>query len=237
MFGVVLRGVFSPDVLAGIGDCLNAGKDELPRTQLPEQYKLDLRGMCLDLAAPDLSDYLEHSAVFRRTLGGVPGAEELFARVVELLKIVAGTRELRLVHSADGRPYQSMTMRRIRPGGRLPPHWENEHVTRPSYSHLRTLFDGNMISVLCPVVTPDAGGDVVIYDAPWSSESPPRKPSPEQLAQLGRLLLPVRVGDLAVFDSGRFCHTVTTVEGSRERWTLGGFTGLSPDRRVAYYWS
>jgi hypothetical protein len=49
--------------------------------------------------------------------------------------------------------------------------------------------------------------------------------------------VPLSAGDLVVFDSGRFVHRVTAVEGARPRLTLGGFLTERLDGRGVGYWS
>jgi hypothetical protein len=45
------------------------------------------------------------------------------------------------------------------------------------------------------------------------------------------------VGDLALFEEGRYYHRVNEVRGSRSRWTMGGFLAPSRDAQTLHYWS
>ncbi len=236
IFGVVVRGVFEPALLARLAEDLIDGRDSLPRTKLPEQYRLEFRGMGLDIAGQNLNAYLDAAATFRRELASTPGASDVLAGIQRMVEGLSGGRDAR-VPACEGREYTPFTFRQILPGGRLPPHWENEHVPRPAYTHLRTLIDGSMISLLCPLAVPAAGGQVVAYDLQWPDDGKFVKPTPAELEQRhGAPILPPP-GDMVMFDSGRYYHEVTPVQGERSRWTIGLFAALSPDGRNVYYWS
>jgi len=236
IFGVLVRGVFDAAMLERLSEELIAGRDTLPRSKLPEKYRLEFRGMGLDIAGPKLDGYLEAAATFRRELPNTPGASEVLSGIERVVSGLTGGRTLG-VPACEGREYTPFTFRQILPGGCLPPHWENEHVPRPAYEHLRTLIDGNMISLLCPLAIPEAGGQVVAYDLRWPDDGRFAKPTAEELeSRHGAPILPPP-GDMVMFDSGRYYHEVTPVQGARARWTIGLFAALSRDGRSVYYWS
>ena len=51
------------------------------------------------------------------------------------------------------------------------------------------------------------------------------------------LVIYVYAGELLLFDGGRYFHKVSPVEGSRARWTIGGFVGFTRDHERVVYWS
>jgi hypothetical protein len=50
-------------------------------------------------------------------------------------------------------------------------------------------------------------------------------------------VIPLKAGDLVIFDSGRHVHRVTPVEGEVSRLTLGGFMTLSEGRDALAFWA
>lgn len=235
LFALVVRGVFDPVVLRALCERLERGEDALPRDGLPPAYGFTSRGMCLDMAVDRMPAYHEAARAFDREIGAVVPID-LEARIAQVLTGVSGGRPVGRVRTEAGDPYMALTFRRIAPGGRLPGHWENEHTARGSYQHLLRVIDGAMISVLMPLATPEGGGQVVAHPFPWTGKPHPQ-PTEAQLAAAPKVTLWPDVGDLVLFDSGRWWHEVVPVQGARPRWTMGGFTAFSPDQRSVWYWS
>jgi hypothetical protein len=100
------------------------------------------------------------------------------------------------------------------------------------------------ISTLLPLALPENGGELEVYDVCFGD------PLIDELdRRLGRdnahqglkdrhcLRLDVAVGDLALFEEGRYYHRVNEVRGARSRWTMGGFLAPARDARTLHYWS
>ncbi|HEY3493639.1 MAG TPA: 2OG-Fe(II) oxygenase [Polyangiaceae bacterium] len=146
-----------------------------------------------------------------------------------------------------GRHYALATIRRLEVGGGIDVHCENETLGFPAMSGLRAAIEPTtQLSYYVPLLTPEAGGELRVYRARHgegvgkSLERLDRK-HPDTLGAVeatGFATAETRAGDLLIFDSGRHFHRVTPVEGSRERWTMGGFLALSRERerRIVYYW-
>ena len=50
-------------------------------------------------------------------------------------------------------------------------------------------------------------------------------------------VVPIERGDLLLLNSGRFFHEVTTVEGARPRFTIGGFFAKRRGGEGVVYWA
>jgi hypothetical protein len=199
-------------------------------------------GLGLDLAAPDLRDYL----------AGVPrsaeaaeaaGLRPLWDAVDGALAALAGPRPLARVTAPDGRPYLDMGVRRLPPGGLIPPHSENEQTGRAPSWHVATLIDRVTLMSFFLVLRPaSSGGELVVHDMQHDDLDPGsmhkgRSRVGDRLAGRARWPLRPEAGDLLVFDGGRHIHEVASVGGQTDRWTAGGFLSVSRDGDRVLRWS
>jgi hypothetical protein len=129
-------------------------------------------------------------------------------------------------------------------GGRLPLHYENETLRSPVMQALRPLLDlSTLMSFYIPLAMPLSGGILRLFrvncldggDALIGRLGGDESALPYFEERGFSVVLP-RIGDLLVFDGGRWYHDVTPVVGG-SRWTLGGFLAMTRDHRDVYYWS
>lgn len=240
--GVIVEGFLPPERAAAIVAKLEAGASISPRRRFAREFEAYSIGPCLDQAEGGLGEYLDAAPGFARAADEL-FEEDIHARFEAVLRALAGGRDVVLPRGPDGRPYGRFTLRCLPPGGRIPPHCENEQIRRPPYEHLRGLIDDRaLISFYLTLAPAELGGELSIHalGAHELDRIATRARHSEPGGALeGRASTAVRplAGDLIVFDGGRFFHQVLPVRGSANRWTMGGFSALSPDGRAVLAWA
>jgi hapalindole-type alkaloid chlorinase len=242
--GVIVRGVLTPGNAAELVRRLERDGGSLP-TFRPPVFKGYVLGRPLVSASDGLSGYLDEADRFR---AGCTVIFQEFPRlqqcIHDALAALAGGRVVSVPRGADGRPYLAATIRVLIEGDRLPLHYENETLRSPVMAALRPLLDpSTLMSFYVPLATPRAGGLLRLFrthcldggDSLVDRLGGEERARPHFERQGFALVLP-RIGDLLVFDGGRWYHDVTPVEGGT-RWTLGGFLAVTRDRRAVHYWS
>lgn len=213
-------------------------------------------GPTLTGSAPDLGEYFERAAEFRRASELLFGGEhELEAQLVESLSALAGGRSVSAPLGPGGARYAPAGLRTILPGDKgLPIHCDSMYFSeRSEYWHLSKLVDlGEELPFILPLTMSDCGGDLLLCALEWSEvedrfrgisgrdQIPAllrrlREVFPDQDAYPSKLIRQ-EPGDLLLFDGSRVFHRVTPLTGARARCTFGGFFGLSRDRSKAYIW-
>ncbi len=225
---LLLRGVFSPDVMARVVARLErdgAGFDEL---RFGPEFHAYMLGMGLDFA-PSLERYLDGVAPWRRACVALfDGLGDFEAKMDQVFATLGGERTV-AVPELQGRACLPDSFRRLPPTGLIPPHAELEQTTRPPYAPFNPLIDGvTLMSYFVCLAPGDAGGELSLHDFTWAEID-------AALMHRGRTrvdqALPARArstfrpgpGDMIVFDGGRYVHQVLPVEGQVTRWTGGGF--------------
>lgn len=119
----------------------------------------------------------------------------------------------------------------------------DQHYRLPIYEGMPSTLDrSTALSWFVTLQRPESGGELILYGLWGSDPEPPMLPTrfmdTEALeADYLRAQVPLERGDLVIFDSGRFVHRVTPVNGPRPRLTLGGFMTFSHDRSALAFWS
>jgi hypothetical protein len=197
------------------------------------------------MADESLEDYFEAARQIGPGLdaafGDGPGYE---ARLREIIGALGGGRAVG-VPSVDGRACAPATVRVLDPGGTVTLHCGNETYSFPALRGLTKVIDpSGEISTLLPLALPEGGGELEVYDVcfgdPLIDELDGRlgrDNAHQGLADRQCLRLELAVGDLALFEEGRYYHRVNEVRGSRSRWTMGGFLAPSRDAATLHYWS
>src|SRR5262249_7449338 len=124
----------------------------------------------------------------------------------------------------------------------LPFHYENESFHAPALHDIAPRLDQTtLMSFYVPMAHAREGGELRLYqlDCFDGRESMVGRLGGNELARpafdrAGSTLLRPAVGDLLLFDGGRFYHEVTPVTG--ERWTMGGVFAFSADRSAVHFW-
>jgi hypothetical protein len=114
-------------------------------------------------------------------------------------------------------------------------------MLRPSYMHLSTLAQPHIQSFVLALSMPEAGGALEIYDSkaqPVGTEllSDDHQRNKPDINTLPKVSIRIPAGTMAIFDSGRYLHSVSPVEGTIKRWTLCSFMSLSREGDAMYCW-
>ncbi|MCA9617557.1 MAG: hypothetical protein KC731_00960 [Myxococcales bacterium] len=194
----------------------------------------------------DMGAYHARAAEFRaacETIFGIE-AQSLEAQVIRLLSALSGGREVFLPPSADGRGhYTPGTIRRLPTGCHIPVHCGNFFLESPGYAHLRQTVDVvDQLSYFLPMQTPEAGGELLVYTLAWGDPATPKLPGMDlfdsrAIEAWDHEAFAPAVGEMLVFDGGRYYHKVSHVKGARPRLTVGGFTGFTRDHQRVVFWS
>ena len=235
--------MYPADLLEAVVARLERHEPAFLQTWFPEKFHSWFFGRNLNLTDPRLAGYFDEAARFHAQL------EDLFApghgiagHVGELLARLDGGRPfVPAPGPAPGTQYMFTTLRAHAESGYLPAHFDNEQRLRPSYRHLRTLVELNMMSFVLVLAQPDAGGALEVFDACvepedarlLSDDSVQERPDVSLLESVSFRLPP---GTLIVLDSGRYLHRLTPVQGARKRWTACSFMARARARAATYCW-
>lgn len=245
--GLIVKNVFTESTIAAVLERHRRGTPELRRrtfddvgdgSELP--YVIS-RGLIT--SPPDLGDYFADAAHFRA------GCRELFAghqdfetRFTEILSRIGAGVPNAVPTGPEGQTYSPATIRVLPSGRQIGLHSGNDFLRRPECAHMRSLVDNvTQLSFFVPLELPTEGGELELYPVSWGDTDGERRVDGIPVALLvalgRRMVAPVRVGDLLVFDGGRIYHAVTPVGPGGRRVTIGGFLGYTTDHRSLYYWS
>ena len=199
-------------------------------------------GRILDMSDDVIDDYHRQAPLIAAAIDDAFGAG-LDGRLNRALGALAAPVPLAVPVNAQGEGYAKATVRRYPVGGLIPPHCELEQLRKPTYADLRTrISQTTLLSYLLVLRAPEAGGDLAVYDLSVDDPRVPEFYSDRRVMHSLRegfthRLVSLAAGDLLVFDGGRHFHQILPVEGSRPRWTLGGFLAPSRDGQTWYRWS
>lgn len=243
LFGVLIRGVFPAEQLA----CVVARLEQ--ETPIPvfqsDTFRGRTYGRVLRMADDRLDEYFDAAQRIGPGLelafGDGPGYE---TRLQEIVRALGGGRPV-TVPTVGSRTYAPATVRVIEPGGTIFLHCGNETHAFPALSELTRIIDpAGEISTLMPLALPESGGELEVYDVCFGDplideldRSLGRERAHVGLTDRPCLRLRPAVGDLALFEEGRRYHRVNEVQGTRSRWTMGGFLAPSRDAGTLHYWS
>ncbi len=242
--GVRVRGALDPATAGEIVARMEQGgaRSDWPCVSLGSQFTAFSYGLGLDMAEGGLERYLASVASFEAAnasvLSGL-GWRERAAEIIGSLSTIA----VETPRSPNGRPYLSMNLRRLPPGGRIPPHHEIEQLSRPQYTELAARLDARtVVSTLLILQPPTSGGELVVHDFGWHERSEDlmyrgRARLEPVLATRASVRFALEAGDLLVFDAGRFAHEIAPVGGERDRWTAGSFMARSSDGSRWFRWT
>ena len=243
--GAIVRGVFAPAHMTEVVSRLGAGLEGMPRAVAPT-FKGGLYGTPVVMGCEDLRTYLDDAGRFRSAIAPLfASCGGLEACIESTIGALAGGLPVELPCGDDGRAYVPATIRVLVDGDSLPIHYENGTTRYASMKRLLPQVDTETImSFYVPMALPAAGGVLEVFTTDCSGDGDriieelggPERALPI-LTERGCVEVLPGVGDMLLFDGGRHYHRVTEVQGSRARWTLGGFYAYAKDHRRILYWS
>jgi hypothetical protein len=256
--GMIIRNVYSPEQAAMVTSRLEREQHGLPVLPFRKSAHLAdpprLYGGTLNNCAPDLRQYCADGGEFRRRcrelFRDMPDFEE---RVTKIFGALAAGLPVEVPAGPElGQIYAPATIRVLPAGRGITPHADNSLYDKPQSWHLSTLTEPALLSFFLTLSRPQTGGELVVYALEWDDFRPGTDVATHLHVKSGETELIgdaagyVRtfpstsfkpgVGDLLVFDAGRYFHEVTPgIDGPR--WTIGGFVAPSRDNERLYYWS
>jgi hypothetical protein len=250
---VIVQGVFDEGTMGAIAERLEhdaGGFDVTPqmtREIRPEDLLNYGRGITPNgyELSTDLTNYLDAAARFRaRCRELFRGHPDFESRMIEVFSSLSGARPVSIAQHANGRSYTPATVRYLPPGRHIPLHVGDMFVTLDVYTDLRERIETrNQLSYFLPIARPEVGGKLVVYSleygdpaTPWSGDKRWADPAAVE-ARYEKIAVDPGVGDLLVFNGGRYYHYVDTVQGRGPRLTIGGFLAFTLDDRSVYFWA
>jgi hypothetical protein len=164
-----------------------------------------------------------------------PHVQKIFSHLFE-------SRPARTPRLDAHRHWAPYNFRSLDPGVQIYSHHDN-HYGLDIYQHLDSQYDRRvLLSWFVVLQAAESGGELIVYGLWGSDPNPPMLPTRFlDTNTLERDFLkhqvPLRAGDLVIFDSGRHVHRVTPVHGHQSRLTLGGFLTVDHERTKLAFWS
>jgi hypothetical protein len=254
--GLIIRDVYSPEQVAVIAGRLERGEPGLAADPFRKSAHLAdpprIYGRTLNNCAADLGQYCADGAEFRlrcrELFRDVPDFEE---RMTEIFGALTGLPVEVPAGPEPGQIYAPSTIRLLPRGHGITPHADNSLYDKPQAWHLSTLTEPALLSFFLTLSLPQSGGELVVYALEWGDFRPGSDTANRlhvargETTLIGDAAAHVRtfasmsfkpaVGDLLIFDAGRYFHEVTP--GDSARCTIGGFMAPSRDNQRLYYWS
>lgn len=235
--GLIFRGFMPAEIALSRADYLLENPDLMRNSFCPygRMYARTLVGV-----GHQLDRYFDDARVFKTECDRLFEPEDSFqSRLENLLIKISGDRQVSVPQGPSGQLYSPVTIRRVDPGGAIAPHCESLYfeAKNPEFHHLHQLAEeATQFSFFMPMTLPEAGGNLMLYDLDWE-ESDIQTSLTRLKSEKPSTQVRVGVGDLIIFDAGRIWHCISKVEGSKPRFTIGGFICFSPDDRTVYYFS
>jgi hapalindole-type alkaloid chlorinase len=247
--GLHIRGVFDAETMQSVASSLDdAGRyfsGDAAR-QFLAAATTETRGMIIlgDSISRKTAQYFDHAATFCDGCDRIFGATNWRERIHAMFTSVAGERPVAVARARDGRSYGTATIRLLEPGCDLLVHCGNYFYTWDSYAELQPLLDtSQQLSFFVVLRAPEAGGELAVFDADYTRDDYPRDEATGMWdgdaieRDFPATIVRPEVGDMILFDGGRYFHRIRTVEGQRSRLTLGGFLAFSVDHRRVLHWA
>ena len=250
---LIVRNVFDPELLGRVAKKLeNEGQDLMV---VPTVTKTEDRSERFNIGraitptmntpeGPSLDLYLEDARKFAVQLADLFEGVDPVAKFQEVLSPLAAGRPVATPTEADGRHYNPLTIRAVPPGKEINLHVGKFFFQLASYTPIVKKIDAEaQISFFVPIQVPDQGGRLTVY---FHKYGDPRGASFDVWTRANEDAITgtspaarfaPRVGDMLIFDGGRYYHTVDMVGGAKTRWTIGGFLALDRAQEKLLMWS
>lgn len=230
--GFWVKQVFSPTEMQQVKEKLTE-KQETFGDLLSNQGYGKLLGAILPTSG--IRKYSQDAAKLRNVLKEIfnPDYEATIERVFQQL---SGGRKVSLANYQN-QYYSSALVRFTYPNtGGIKLHKGNEFIGLDGFKELHEIVKlKDCLSYFLVISPPESGGELVLYDD-LPDELTVDKEELDLENCLQRRYNP-SAGDLIVFHGACIWHAVSEVKGSKVRYSIGGFVGLSHDEQTVYYWA
>ncbi len=229
--GVLVEGAFEPTLAARIVERLRRDPGDSGPVVTPP-FPGWTYGAVLVVSPPDLADYRRRGEALLAVLAA--DGLSLPAQFAAMLATLGGDRPVLTPPEAS----TPLTVRVFEAGDGVGIH--SERSDWPSMAGLRRrIVSGTQLSCYTPLCQ-TAGGQLHLYHRPPTGAEPdiggmPTGQAAELLSGFGLTVIRPAVGDLLIFDGGRYNHRVLPARHG-QRWTAGAFLAPGSDGR-RYAWS
>lgn len=225
---IQIDGVYARDYLGGLVGRLQAARAEIVESDFPAPFRSGFYGINLNLCPPDLDEYFSLSQSFNTQMENLFGKTQ--APQHYLAKIFSHLDQQRpyIAPAKNQTDYMFATLRWHDEQGYIPAHCDNEFMLRPGYVQLATECDPHIISYVAMLQAAESGGETEIFNyvqQPVSHTlmSDDQNKDKPDINLLESVKLAIPAGSVLLFDSGRYLHRVTLVQGKTMRWTACSF--------------
>lgn len=232
--GIIVRDVYDAATCAGLCARLEEGRHGLVRTSFPAPFHAFFLGMNLNLTPPDLTAYFQAAPIFRERLAGLfAGTIGLETRITGLLSALdAGRRYLAAPGPRSGVDHMFTTLRAHVTGGFIPRHFDDEQDARPSYRLIMPHVVSDLFSFVLAFSQAEAGGELEIFNLRHGGRHFRMQDGDADASHLNvegveSVRFRLAPGEMIIFNSGRYLHSVTPVIGTTTRWTACSFMAES----------
>lgn len=226
--GVILTGLFTEAEAAAVVRGLRSNPgDSGPLDAAP--FPGSTWGQVL-VVSRDLGHYLRRARGLEAALAAL--GVDLGGRIQGGLTALGGGRPVQAPPAEGGQTYAPLTVRALPAGLSIGIH--SERADWPSMAGLVGRIDPHrQLSSYVTLAKGQGGGELRIFHRPPPGREPALdRLSPEEgrraLAAFGLTAVRPAVGDLLLFDGGRYNHEVTA-NTAGERWTVGCFASQGAD--------
>ena len=194
-----------------------------------------LYGAILTANGSDTTEYFKDAVLVREAL------QEIFDRDYEetiknvFLK-VSGNRKVSVANYQE-KLFSPAQLRLTYPDtGGIALHKGNEFVGIPGFEDLdKVVKIKDCLSYYMVISRPEIGGEIILYDGLPDELTQPKNEL--DLKNCVQRSYDPEPGDLILFHGASIWHAVPEVKGSKIRYSIGGFLGLSQDDQSIYYWA
>lgn len=242
--GFLVQNVLAPETCAQIVAGLERNTPGFEQTEFPGPFRSFFYGRNLNLNSPDLGEYFDAAERFHNTLThfGAQIGIDIAARIATVMSAMDESHPFEVAPGPQGRRHFFTTFRGHMTGGYIPAHFDNEQSLRPSYRHVASVTQGDILSFVVTLAEAKAGGMLEVFDL-TAEDADGRYLNDDahlarrhDLASLRSQTIRVPAGSMIILQSGRRLHRVQPVEGARTRWTMCSFMARSRAGDRTYCW-
>ncbi len=246
--GIIIRQVFTEELMKRVVERLENNEGDMNSIWISKMAKEScakapyMYGQSIIGSEPDLKKYYACSSAFRQgcriLFQGHPDFEE---KVESVFYNLSDGRPIQIPTSLEGDTYTPATIRVLPDNHEIDLHVGNDFPDFPESSHLKTLINvTDQLSYFIPMSLPKAGGELIVYNLECQTNDEiiaAYHLDDSIMDKYESIVLKPNLGDMVLFDGGRYYHRVTPIVGDNPRRTIGGFLAFSSQEDRVYYWS
>jgi hypothetical protein len=251
LVGMIIRDVFPHDVMEQVVERLEKNQDDL---KVFTSFYMEKAPHIIGPAVPNfkpenIKEYFAATSAFRQVCRSLfPENYQFEERVRSVFHALSGGRPVEVPTGLQEEVYNSATIRLLPDGHEFIPHAGNViNLNLIHHEHLLSLVNiKDQLSYFIPLSLSEAGGELIVYNKLCETEEVERYKNIDLKAyftsdqinfdQYEHKVVAPSVGDMVLFQGGRYYHRVSPASGSCPRRTIGGLVNGSYDSETIYYW-